>query len=299
MQLIRFPLFTIRVLGDGMIGALRWSITLLPLPEQARRNWHDVIGRDWAWLREKLSYKAFEDALHALFERGMAWVFISCKALTPGQALVVISCAVLWLPVSLVIATAMHGLLLAYATLLPAWMQLLHPLATIIAKSKLLVLPVYPAAWPQAKKHPVVQAAGKSYANLRALYLVRKLGCRYRQTQGAADNAADAVAGAASSVGLTQACNTLSCAFNGTVASLARACMRGTSCAVSLLSRVWMIGPIIRSYELQYRSASGLHREKVSEKLSDFYARWSVKFKAEYYERKEREKGQKPYSDRT
>src|SRR5262249_31375648 len=52
-------------------------------------------------------------------------------------------------------ATALHATLIARARSLPAWMQLLHPFATLIAKSKLLVLPVYPAAWPQAKQHPV------------------------------------------------------------------------------------------------------------------------------------------------
>ena len=40
----------------------------------------------------------------------------------------------------------MHAVLFAKVTSWPAWMQLLHPLATVIAKSKLLVLPVYPAA---------------------------------------------------------------------------------------------------------------------------------------------------------
>ncbi len=298
MLLIRFPLFTVRVLGDGTIGAVRWLITWLPLSEQIRQNWQDVVGRRWAWLRAKLSYKAFEDALHDVFERGMAWVFVTCKALTPSQALAVISCAVLWLPVSLVIATGMHALLLAYATVLPAWMQFLHPLATLIAKSKLLVLPAYPAAWPQAKKHPLVHALGRSYENLAALYLVRKLGCRYRQTQDAAGNAADAVAGAASSVGLSQACNTLSRAFNGAVAALVRICMRGTRCAVSLLSRMWVIGPIIRNYESHYRSASRLGGQKASEKLSGFYERWSVKFTAQYYEAKAREKAAKACSDR-
>jgi hypothetical protein len=298
MQLIRFPLFTARVLGDGTIGAARWLIPWLPLSEQVRENWQEDIGRKWSWLRGKLSYKVFEDALHNVFERGMAWVFISCKALTPSQALAVITCAVLWLPVSLTIATAIHALLLAYALVLPAWMQLLHPLATIIAKSKLLVLPVYPAAWPQAKKHPFVQALGRSYGNVRALYLVRKLGCRYRQTQDAAGNAADAVAGAASSVGLTQACNTLSRSFNGTVAALARGCVRGASGAVTLLSRLWVIGPIIRNYESQYHSATQRDGEKASEKLSSFYERWSVRFTAEYYEAKGLEKGTKPCPDR-
>ena len=297
MQLIRFPLFTVRVVGDGTIAAVGWLITWLPLREQTRDSWQENISRKWTWLRAKISFKAFEEALHRVFERGMAWVFINCKALTPSQALAVISCAVLWLPVSLTIATAIHASLLAYALVLPAWMQLLHPLATIIAKSKLLVLPVYPAAWPQAKKHPFVQALGRSYENLAALYLVRKLGCRYRQTQDAAGNAAGAVAGAASSVGLTHVCNTLLRAFNSTVAALAAACMRVTSCAVALLSRIWVIGPIIRNYEFQYRSASRLDRAKASEKLAGFYERWSVKFRAEYYECKAVEKGAKASPD--
>ena len=68
----------------------------------------------------------------------------------PG--LLVIAGAVLWLPLSFAAATGLHVTLLAKAAFLPAWMQLLHLLATIIAKSKLLILPVYPAAWPQAKK---------------------------------------------------------------------------------------------------------------------------------------------------
>src|SRR3979411_966995 len=57
----------------------------------------------------------------------------------------------------------LHAVLIAEAASLPPWMQLLHPLATIIAKSKLLVLPAYPAAWPQAKKHPFVQASFRFY----------------------------------------------------------------------------------------------------------------------------------------
>jgi hypothetical protein len=61
----------------------------------------------------------------------------------------------------------------------------LHPLATVIAKSKLLVLPVYPAAWPQAKKHPFVQFVVKSYETIRRLYVVKKVGFRYRQAETA------------------------------------------------------------------------------------------------------------------
>ena len=76
--------------------------------------------------------------------------------------------AALWLPVSFVIATVLHGVLIAKATVWPAWTQLLHPVATLIAKSKLLVLPAYPAAWPQAKQHSLVQASFRVYEYLAA-----------------------------------------------------------------------------------------------------------------------------------
>jgi hypothetical protein len=111
----------------------------------------------------------------------MAWVFRKCRHLTPNTALVVILGAVLWLPISFGAATAMHAVLFAKLTSWPAWMQLLHPLATVIAKSKLLVLPVYPAAWPQAKKHPFVQLVFKGYEAIKCLYVIKKFGFRYRQ----------------------------------------------------------------------------------------------------------------------
>jgi hypothetical protein len=91
--------------------------------------------------------------------------------------------AVVWLPLSFGIATAMHAVLFAKVTAWPAWMQLLHPLATIIAKSKLLVLPVYPAAWPQAKQHPFVQLVFKIYERIQSLYVVRKVSFRYKQAE--------------------------------------------------------------------------------------------------------------------
>src|SRR6478609_3177006 len=89
----------------------------------------------------------------------------------------------LWYPISFGGATAMHAVLFAKVTSWPAWMQLLHPLATVIAKSKLLVLPVYPAAWPQAKKHPFVQLVLKSYERIRCLYMIRKVRFRYKQAE--------------------------------------------------------------------------------------------------------------------
>ena len=87
----------------------------------------------------------------------------------------------------------MHAVLFAKVTYWPAWMQLLHPLATIIAKSKLLVLPVYPAAWPQAKKHPFIQFVFKSYKAIKSLYLAKKVGLRYQQAAIASSAAIDSL----------------------------------------------------------------------------------------------------------
>lgn len=131
--------------------------------------------------------------MYIAFEGGMAWVFRKCRHLTPNSALLVILGAVLWLPISFGAATAMHAVLFAKVTSWPAWMQLLHPLATIIAKSKLLVLPVYPAAWPQAKKHPFIQFVFKSYKAINGLYLVKKVGHRYRQARIAGSAALDSL----------------------------------------------------------------------------------------------------------
>jgi hypothetical protein len=181
MQIIWLPLFAVRVVGNVIVTAISGALRFLPLSETKRRQWRTSIRRNWAWLRRKISYRAFEHAVYVAFESGMAWVFRKCRHLTPNTALLVIVGAVLWLPISFGAATAMHAVLFAKLTSWPAWMQLLHPLATIIAKSKLLVLPVYPAAWPQARKHPFVQRVFKSYETIKGLYVIKKVGFRYRQ----------------------------------------------------------------------------------------------------------------------
>jgi len=185
MQIVWLPLFAARVLGNVIVTVISVALRFLPLSETKRRQWSISIRRNWSWLRRKISYRAFEHAVYIAFERGMAWVFRKCRHLTPNTALLVILGAVLWLPISFGAATAMHGVLFAKVTSLPAWMQLLHPLATIIAKSKLLVLPVYPAAWPQAKEHPFVQLVIRSYETIKCLYVIKKVGFRYRQAETA------------------------------------------------------------------------------------------------------------------
>jgi hypothetical protein len=80
-------------------------------------------------------------------------------------------------------ATALHAILIARANSLPAWMQLLHPFATVIAKSKLLVLPIYLAAWPQAKEHPIVQRFFQFCGYCMNLDILRKARYRYQQME--------------------------------------------------------------------------------------------------------------------
>jgi hypothetical protein len=183
MQIVWLPLFAAKVVGNVIVTVISAALRFFPLSETKRRQWNISIRRNWSWLRRKISYRAFEKAVHIAFERGMAWVFRECRHLTPNTALLVILGAVLWLPISFGVATAMHVVLFAKVASWPAWMQLLHPLATVIAKSKLLVLPVYPAAWPQAKKHPFVQLIFKSYETIKRLYVIKKVGFRYRQAE--------------------------------------------------------------------------------------------------------------------
>jgi hypothetical protein len=183
MQIVWLPLFVAKVLGNVIVAIMSGALRFVPLSETKRRQWSMSIRRNWSWLRRKISYRAFEHAVHIAFEGGMAWVFRTCRHLTPSTALFVILGAVLWLPFSFGIATAMHAVLFAKIASWPAWTQLLHPLATVIAKSKLLVLPVYPAAWPQAKKHRFVQLAFKSYETIRCLHVIKKVGFRYRQAE--------------------------------------------------------------------------------------------------------------------
>jgi hypothetical protein len=185
MEIVWLPLFAARVLGNVIVTVISGALRFLPLSETKRQQWSRLIRRKWSWLRRKIGYRAFERAVYNVFESGMAWVFRKCRHLTPNTALLVILGAVLWLPISFGAATAMHAVLFAKLTSWPAWMQLLHPLATFIAKSKLLVLPVYPAAWPQAKKHPFVQSVFKSYEAVRRLYVIKKFGFRYRQAETA------------------------------------------------------------------------------------------------------------------
>ena len=288
LQLMRFPLFTLRLIGDGIAALTKAVVGLLPVSSGKKDTWRAAIARHWSWLRQKISYKAFEEALHHAFEGGMAWVFKRCRALTPGRALIVLAGAVLWLPVSFALATGMHMILFAKVAVWPAWTQLLHPVATVIAKSKLLVLPVYPAAWPQAKIHPLMQAMFQSGRYVASLYLVQKAGHRFRQTEQAAARAEQAMGRAAAHSGLRDL-------YSATVRTLNdvtdRVGLRVRAIATRVgaaLAKTPLIGNVIATYAERYERANTQPLEPLSDKVSGFFARWSVKFTAEYYEAKEK-----------
>jgi hypothetical protein len=297
MQLARLPLFAVRLLGDGAIAALQGFAACLPVGNETRQRWRQFIGEKWSRIRETISYKVFEEAVHRVFERGMGWVFKKCRNLTPRAAFYVLTGAVLWLPISLGLATAIHALLFANVASLPAWMQLLHPFATIIAKSKLLVLPVYPAAWPQAKKHPFIRTIATGYRNFEGLFLIQKMEHRYRQTEHAMKRTADVMERVAAFVGLSHVCRTLGSGLTGTVVRIAKAFRDAMSSIFERLSGAWLIGPLVSSYASDFQSVQQRHG-KVSEKLGGVFERWSIKFSAEYYEAKEREKAAKVASEK-
>src|SRR5262245_10110705 len=203
VRLVWLPLFAVKLLGNVVVAVISGAFHFLPFSEEKRRQWRTWIRQNWSWLRRRISYRRFEQAVHDAFEGGMAWVFRECRDLTPSAALLVILGAILWLPISFAAAMVFHAVLIANVASWPAWTQLLHPLATIIAKSKLLVVPVYPAAWPQAKRHPFVQLVFRGCRAIKRVYAIEKISFRYRQAEIASIAAVgrlERIAGIASAV---------------------------------------------------------------------------------------------------
>src|SRR5260370_16861613 len=100
MQIVWLPLFAARVLGNVIVTAISGALRLVPLSETNRRRWSISIRRNWSWLRRKISYQAFDRALHPSFESGMAPVFRKCPHLTPTPPLPVTLGPPLRLPLS-------------------------------------------------------------------------------------------------------------------------------------------------------------------------------------------------------
>src|SRR5262249_39802923 len=294
LQLMRFPLITARIIGDGVAALLMRIVGYFPVSNTRREALRELVNRNWSWLRQRISYKAFEEAVHHAFEAGMGWVFTTCRTLTPRGALLVMAGAVLWLPVSLVAATAMHTVLIAKAASLPPGMQLWHPVASFIAKSKLLVLPVYPAAWPQAKKHPFAQAIFQIFHHFTSLRPIQKTRYRYRQMECAAAETANGLRRTASLLGLDNAFVTLLAGLNGSATSVGKASSAAVTSTIETFSRIPLIGPIIRQYAVLYDRAGQRRAERLSERVRSFFERGSIKFSAEYYETKKDEPTRAP-----
>src|SRR3954464_13115063 len=60
LQIARFPLFTIRIIGDGVAAALKGIVRFLPVSGEAREAWRRRVSEGWARLRQTFSYTAFE-----------------------------------------------------------------------------------------------------------------------------------------------------------------------------------------------------------------------------------------------
>jgi hypothetical protein len=283
LQVARFVLFTFRILGDGIAALLRFVIKFLPLPGMRRQAWREAVARGWSWLRRKISYKAFEEWLHHLFEDGMAWVFRTCRGLSPTGAVFVILLALVWVPVSFLSATAVHAWLIAEAASLPAWMQVFHGVATLLAKSKLLMLPAYPAAWPQAKQHAIVRAGLRVCRFAANFSLVRKAMYRFGQVEAAAERAASAL-------GLVQTWRALGAAIDQTAIAIKTAFRSMLHLATLQLAKVPVLGPVVRTYETHYESADAAPPQRFSQKIKAFFQKWEIKFTPAYYEAKEKEK---------
>jgi len=191
LRMMTSPLLVAAAAGDGMAWLIKRLADLLQLSGAKRKALRDLVDRRWSGLRQRLSHEAVAVTTQCVLRRGISWVFESFGALSPRAALLVIAGAMLWLPLSAAISIAMHAALLANAAVLPAWTQLLHAVATIIAKSKVLVLPVYPPGWPQARKHAWAQAALRCMDRIVALDSIRKTAHRYQQTKQAFAQTAD------------------------------------------------------------------------------------------------------------
>jgi hypothetical protein len=202
LRVLTFPLLMAAKAGDGIACLIKRPAEVLSLPGANRDTWRDLVGRRWSGLRPRMSHRALADAIQSLLQEAISWGFRKCEGLSPRAALLVIASATVWLPLSAAISLVIHAVLFAKASSLPAWMQLLHPVATIIAKSKIVILPVYPAAWPQAKKHAWVQAAFHYMHHIAALNCIQKAAHRYQQAEKGFAQAGGGLRRAASGVGL-------------------------------------------------------------------------------------------------
>jgi hypothetical protein len=163
-------------------------------------------------------------------------------------------------------------------------MQLLHPFATCIAKSKLLVLPVYPAAWPQAKQHPIVQRGLQFCRYCMSLDVLQKTRYRYQQTERGAAVLADSVGRAAAHIGLADWFN----AMRVPLADMLTWIRRPWPDVMLRLLETFSGAPLVSRYFARY---GNVYSTPPSEQVRGLFQRRSIKFSADYYEAKDRQEG--------
>jgi len=194
----------------------------------------------------------------------------------------------LWLPISFGTATALHAILIAQAKSLPAWMQLLHPFATLIAKTKLLVLPVYPAAWPQAKQHPIVQRFFQFCNFCMNLDILQKVRYRYQQTERGAAVVANSMGRAAVRTGLADWLKAMRAPVTDMLTWIRKPWPAVMLRLLETFSGAPLVSPIMDRYFARYGS---VYSTRPTEQVRGLFERWSIKFSADYYEKKDRLEG--------
>src|SRR5262249_25934611 len=162
---------------------------------------------------------------------------------------------------------------------------LLHPFATLLAKSKLLVLPVYPAAWPQAKQHPIVQRFFQFCRYFMSLDVIQKVRYRYQQTERGAAVVAASVGRAAAHIGLADWFSAMRVPLTDMLAWIREPWPDVMLRLLETFSGAPLIGPIVNRYFARYES---VYSTRPSEQVRGLFERWSIKFSADYYEAKDR-----------
>jgi hypothetical protein len=166
-------------------------------------------------------------------------------------------------------------------------MQLFHIPVLMMAKSKILVLPVYPAAWPQAKRHPIVVDISRLYRQLKRFAVLRRLAVRYRQIEFGAQRLNNVLVQAPISVGLRRRFETMIRTFRSASTSSGRWSHTLALRLAASAAQLSVIGPHLKRVLRLYAKMSPAKTTKPSEQIRSVYARWAIKFTPGYYEAKE------------
>src|SRR5260221_9403980 len=86
LQLMRIPLLTAQLIGDGLQLLLEGVLRCLPVSRAKRDASRARVRQQWICFRRNISYRAFVDALHHPFEAVIAQVFRQFRRLTRSGA---------------------------------------------------------------------------------------------------------------------------------------------------------------------------------------------------------------------